>query len=154
MIEHREDLPLGAEAPQDLVRAHARVDQLDRDFLGEALIVAGGPIDHAHAATADLLDHPVRPEPGARCNGMGERDDGWSRQEVAGLLVRREERTDLVGEVGVARDKPCEERLAFGRLELQRIVEEDLHPAPGPSIDSGRSAGIRGPARIGRGVTG
>ena len=66
MLEHRQDLPLGTESLQDLVRTQEGIDQLDRDLLREALVVAGGPIDHPHAAAADLLEDPVGAEAVAR----------------------------------------------------------------------------------------
>ncbi len=62
MIERRQDLPFFAKAPQDKVRIHAALDQLDRDALAE-LCHADGFVDRAHAAAANLAHNLVRAEP-------------------------------------------------------------------------------------------
>ena len=64
MIHHRQRLPLGLEARDDLTAVHARLDDLERDFALHRLHLLGHPHD-AHAAFADLLQELVRTDDGA-----------------------------------------------------------------------------------------
>ncbi len=68
MLQGGEDLALVAEAAQDLVGVHATLDQLDGDPLLELLVRAVGQVDGAHAASADLLEYPVRAQALAGCS--------------------------------------------------------------------------------------
>ena len=108
MLEGGEDLPLVAEAAQDLVGVHAALDDLERDALLELLVRALGQIDHAHAAAADLLDDAVRPDAHA----------GSERRVVAGKAVRVQLGEERCGEGvdGVA-DRLLGCRLALEELE-------------------------------------
>ena len=59
MVHHRQGLPLGLEAGDDLPRVHARLDDLQRDGPLDRLGLLGHEHD-AHAAFADLLQQLVR----------------------------------------------------------------------------------------------
>ena len=56
MIELRQDLPFGAEAPQNVIRIEAAPDEFERDLLAVFVVGPGGEIDRAKSAPADLAD--------------------------------------------------------------------------------------------------
>ena len=139
MIEHGQDLPLGAEALEDLLRAHAGIDQLDRDFLGEALVVARGAIDHAHAAAADLFDDPVGADPVARGRGSAEAGAGGSSEEAAGFLVGGEQRAHLVRQRRSSRGDLVKNDSRAAGIELERLVEVVLIGSQRAPVEGGLS---------------
>ena len=71
MDQPGEDAPFVEEAPDDAVRVHPALDQLDGDLLLEPRLVPGGQIDGAHAPPAELGDDrgtgrsSARPPPSA-----------------------------------------------------------------------------------------
>ena len=76
MVHHRQGLPLGLEAGNDLPRIHARLDDLESDLSldGAALL---GHKDGAHAAFANLLQQLVWADLAA--GAFGDRlVDGWA----------------------------------------------------------------------------
>ena len=72
VIHHRQGLPLGLEAGDDLRDVHARLDDLEGDLAADGLRLLGHE-DGAHAAFADLLQ--------AACTGRfacrGLREGRW-----------------------------------------------------------------------------
>jgi hypothetical protein len=75
MFQLSQDLPLGTESPGDPGRIVIDTHQLDGDARMVMIVGALGLIDLAHAATANQLDEPVRPEARANAelgkNGFG-----------------------------------------------------------------------------------
>ena len=65
MIERRDDLSLGPEAPDEILAVHAALHQLQRDPLAVRVVGAHGQKDRAHAAASDLLQDLVRADLGA-----------------------------------------------------------------------------------------
>ena len=55
MVQVRQNLPLLQKAPPRIFRIDAQAQNLDHDFLLKLAIGAAPQIDHAHAATPDLL---------------------------------------------------------------------------------------------------
>ncbi len=60
MLEPREDPPLAREALEDLVRGHARAQELDGDALLEEAVGPLGEQHLAHPAAAEAPEHAVR----------------------------------------------------------------------------------------------
>ena len=58
MVHHRQRLPLGLEAGDDLLGVHAELDDLERDAAAHRFLLFGH-IDDAAAAFADLLEQFV-----------------------------------------------------------------------------------------------
>ena len=65
MVHHRQRLPLGLEAGDDLPAVHAWLDDLERDLALHRLRLLGHE-DGAHAAFANLLQELVGADDGAR----------------------------------------------------------------------------------------
>ena len=61
MVHHRQRLPLGLEAGDDLLGVHAQLDDLERDAAAHGLRLFGD-IHHTAAAFADSLEQLVAPE--------------------------------------------------------------------------------------------
>ena len=59
MIHHGQRLPLGFKSSHNLVRIHARFDDLESHFAADRFFLLGH-INSAHAASADLLKQFVR----------------------------------------------------------------------------------------------
>jgi hypothetical protein len=62
VVQVREDLPLGAEALQHVVRVQPPAQQLDGDPLREVACVAFRAVHRSPPAAPDLLHHPVTPD--------------------------------------------------------------------------------------------
>ena len=62
MVHHRQGLPLGLEAGQDLPRVHARLDDLQRHAPADRLFLVG-KIDRAKTAFAQHAAELIRPNP-------------------------------------------------------------------------------------------
>ena len=58
MVHHRQGLPLGLEAGQDLPRVHARLDDLQRHAAADRLLLVG-KIDRAKTAFAQHAEQFV-----------------------------------------------------------------------------------------------
>ena len=58
MVHHRQGLPLGLEAGDDLAGVHSRLDDLQGDLAADRLPLLGH-VDHAHPALANLLQELV-----------------------------------------------------------------------------------------------
>ena len=58
MIHHRQRLPLGLEAGDDLLGVHAQLDDLERDLAADGFLLFRQP-DHAEAAFAEFLQQLV-----------------------------------------------------------------------------------------------
>jgi hypothetical protein len=64
MVQALENTALIIEAPQDAIRIHAPLDQLDRKLV--ARLDVASAVHHAHAALADSLQEFVAPEAAAQ----------------------------------------------------------------------------------------
>ena len=86
MIHQGEGLFFRRESGDDLLRIHARLDDLQRDFAADRLGLLGH-VDHAHAPLADLLEELVGADGIARPFG----DGGWidRRSQCVGYLVEQ-----------------------------------------------------------------
>ena len=167
VLEAGEDLALLQEAAEDLVAAHARPDQLERDPLLELPVGALGEVDRAHPALPERADDAVRPhrlpgfEGGLRRGPLDVLDEGGGPvrrrvvEEVAGLVVGGEELFEVgaEGEVGGAVGGAAgrvEERRAGVRREVERVVEQRGEALPAFGIDRVHSTGGDGRERRGR----
>jgi hypothetical protein len=65
MVHHRQGLPFGLEARDDLPATHAGLDDLERDAAADRLGLLGH-VDGAHASFADLLEQLVRTDDSSR----------------------------------------------------------------------------------------
>src|SRR5207244_11197040 len=114
MIEPRENAALGVKPLQKKRLREAAADDLDRHQLLELVIVARAKIDDAHAAMSELADDAIRAASRGerlRCvsrlrgvrYGLSSRGVGEYRrvQEVAGAIVRAEQRVQLREQLGV-----------------------------------------------------
>ena len=136
MLEARQDLPLLAEAPLEVVGVAPAADQLQRDGLAERVVVAHGPVDRAHAPVRDRVEDLVGPDPlraGVRraClfGAVGvERDR--TREEPAGRVVRGQQALDLAAQLVVAAAGFVQEGGPQLRRARERRLEHLLLPLP------------------------
>ena len=105
VVEPGQDLPLGEEAPVDLVRVHPALDELEGDPLLELAVGALGEIDHAHPAPCQLAHETIGADPasvrGARFRCIGQRPrapQGVEFQESPGRGIGPQERLDLLAQ--------------------------------------------------------
>jgi hypothetical protein len=66
MIHQRQRLPLGLESRDHLPRIHARLDDLERYFAMDGLLLLGDE-DQSHAALADLFQQLAAGRGGRSC---------------------------------------------------------------------------------------
>ena len=110
MIELRQNLPLGAETPDDIVRVEPAPNDLDRDLFPILVVRSRGQVNGAQSAAADLADESVGAElpadesarPPAVGKQIARNCEGRFFDEAAGLFVRFEERIDFSAEIVVA----------------------------------------------------
>ena len=99
MVHHRQRLPLGLEAGDDLLGVHAQLDDLERDAAPDRLLLLGH-IDHAAAAFADFLEQLVAADDRAEFFRKRLVKRRWmeliSRRahEAAGFVMRIKQRLD------------------------------------------------------------
>ena len=98
MIHHRQRLPLGLEARDDLLRVHAELDDLERHAAPHRLLLLGH-VDDAAAAFADLLEQLVAANPVARLlrdeNG-GSESVVWTVRKFRRSIMRLKQRKHLL----------------------------------------------------------
>ena len=118
VIQVGQDLTLVQEAPDDGVRIHPALDQLDRDPPVIDPVASLRQVGGAHAAAPQLAEHAVRPDALA--------------DEVVRRIVSRGEHGPraLVGEwrgleQGLGRDRRIEQRLHLGSKRGVRAVRRD-----------------------------
>ncbi len=68
MVHHRQRLPLGLEAGDDLPGVHSRFDDLEGDFSLDGFLLFR-QVDHTHSAFADFLKQLVRADGAAFFEG-------------------------------------------------------------------------------------
>ena len=73
MTQRGEDLPLGEEAPVELLGVGAVAQELDRDLAAELAVDALGEVHHAHAAATELAHDAVRADAPVAQRLRGER---------------------------------------------------------------------------------
>jgi hypothetical protein len=168
VIQPRQDLPLGLEAPDEALGVHARPDQLQRNepLDGFGLL---GAVDHAHAAFAQRLEQAVASDllGGAVGRQLGNSAADLVPQRAAAQdrswrLGEGQQRVDLGAQRRVAGTGLLEERGSLGRREgaggeqdfLDARVALVGHGAPG--VWRGAWGGMRGahddPSRKHRGT--
>ena len=147
VVQGGENLALVAEAAEDEVRVHPALDELDGDAAAELAVVALGHVDGAHPAAADLAHDLVGADPAAdgrvfhRLRDERRRvpldrgpqpRDGERRllDEVAGLVVLRDERLDLLAQGVVARARLDDVAAALRRRQVERRLEHFLNLFP------------------------
>ena len=86
VVHQREGLALRVEAPNDLLRVHPQLEDLQRNVPPHRLFLLGVPHD-AEATLAEQLQQPIRPDARARFEVDGDELDGL---ELVGALVRIE----------------------------------------------------------------
>ena len=62
MVELGQDLPLSAEAADNIVRVQAAPNDLDRNFLAVFVVGSRGQVDGAQSASADFANKLIRTE--------------------------------------------------------------------------------------------
>ena len=131
VVHHRQGLPLGLEAGDDLAAVHARLDDLEGDLALDGLRLLGHE-DDAHAAFADLLqelvgaDHACR---GVRSSGWNRgwiRARGWRFEKPPGPVVGLEQHFDPLLELSVPAAGLLQAGQPFGRLRARQHFEEDF----------------------------
>ena len=95
MLHHRECLPLGLEAGQDLLGVHAGLEDLQRDSAPHRLDLLG-LVDDAHAAFAEHLENAVRAD---ALRVVGWRESGMVCRWYVGEFV-------VFGHEDLARGRP------------------------------------------------
>ena len=113
VVHHRQRLPLGLEPGDDLLRVHARLDDLQRDPAADGLLLLGQE-DDAHAPLADPLEELVGPDvrarplekarPGGAAGGRAQSSVPVSRAAANSVAGRRPPRAarDPSREVGTS----------------------------------------------------
>ena len=137
VIKAGEDLPLGAKAPQEVAGWQAWRDELDGHLLVVVVVGPHGEVDHAHASGAELA-HDLVGTNLSSDDGLGRRvclpglcpHKRWGLDEAAGMLVRRQERFDLVLECHIARTGVGEKLSALAGTMLQGGVKQHFHLLP------------------------
>ena len=141
VVHQRQRLPLGLEPGDDLLRVHARLDDLQRHLAAHGLGLLGH-VDDAHAPFADLLQQLVRADDRAGAfHRLGRREShgrprGGRVQEATHLGLGFEQPLDPPAQVRVRATNVVEiSGPGLGRLPLHG-GEEDL-------VDTGRWAAHR-----------
>ena len=131
MIHHRQRLPLGLEASDDLARIHAGLDDLERHAALDRVLLVGD-VNQAHAAFTDPFQQLVRADHRARAVSRPGRVPAGSRvrvhshgrpfQKAAGLEMVGDQPLDPVLELRVAAAGSLDEGLPLrGRGDLDRL---------------------------------
>ncbi len=134
MVQPRGGLGLAGEPGEEHGIAQTMGDKhLQRHSTAQRFLF--GLVNHAHATTTDLAQHPVVAqalEPLLQAGNLGPREGarGIARAglEVLHQTEHREELTDLVGEVGIPGDVFIDRRLLTPSLALEEFVEPALRP--------------------------
>ena len=133
VVEVGEDLALGAEAADDLVRVHAAPDELEGDLLLELLVGPLRQVDRAHAAPAELAHHPVGADALAGREGYillrADPEDGRFN-EVAELGLGGDEGFHFAPQLVVPFTGDLEESRPFGLFPIQGALEDDFDLLP------------------------
>jgi hypothetical protein len=86
-----------------------------------------------HSPTPDLAQQRVRPlYPGSRLGGLRRISRGSAEQieEIARALVRVDERAELVRQLRVGARQKVQPCAPVAGVELDQLIEEELHPLP------------------------
>jgi hypothetical protein len=132
MLETAENLPLLEEAAQEGLRADT-AQELESDGLLEEVVVPDRPVDHGHAAAADLVQDAVGSDTPAFGGGEA-RSDGRKRKELPGLVVGREKGLDLLSQGLVPRAGPIQERRPRSGGLFEGRLEDGLEMRPGSGV--------------------
>ena len=133
VVERGENLSFHQEAAAEIAVGDCRSRQLDGDLLREQAISAFRPEYLAHAAFADLLHQPVRPdlEAEARDVVLVVRRSAGSSQAI----VRHEQRLDLVTQIGTIGARLADDSSAALRVEPDRRGEYRLDAPEVVAVD-------------------
>jgi hypothetical protein len=129
MTERGEDLPLGDEAPMELLGIGAVAQELDRDLTAILAVNAFGEIHHAHAAATKFAHDAVRADAPIAERFLGERRRRRGQapfENPNGRLVRGEERLDLGVQLGIAPAAVAQPRATQRGIEIERVLEDFL----------------------------
>ena len=138
MIHHRERLPLGLKAGDDLLGVHAQLDDLECHAAADGFLLFGD-IDHATAALAEILAQFVAADTGARFLGQwyhARRDDEclggqFGRrpvQEFSRLVMGSEQRLDALAQLGIIPTSFVEVGGTLLDRQLEHGIEDGLLP--------------------------
>ena len=133
MVQVSEDLALGAEAADDLVRVHAAPDELEGHPLLELLVRPLRQVDRAHAPPAELAHHPVGADALPRREGhilLGADAEDGRLDEVAELGLGGEEGFHFAPQLVVPFTGGIEESRPFGLFPIQGALEDDFDLLP------------------------
>ena len=132
MVHHRQGLPLGLEAGDDLPAVHARLDDLEGDLALDRLGLLGH-IDDAHAPFADLLQQLVGAD--LRAGAFGSRlVECWAASRGNGRWRNLEEATQqLLG------PQQALDVLAKGLVVTTRLLHDRPSAIRRPAISSAAS---------------
>ena len=130
MIELRQNLPLVAETPDNIVRVQPAPNDLDRNLFAIFVVGSRGQVDGAQPAPADFANELIRAELPAnerllhvfrkQIAGDGE---GWLLDEAVGLFVRFEKGFYFAAESFIAATFLIEESRALVRIEVDSGLE-------------------------------
>ena len=159
MVHHRQRLPLGLEAGDNLLRVHAQFDDLERDLAFDRFALLGH-VDRAEAAFTDQLKEFVLVDlcagllsDGGGCGRSGV-VIGRVREKLALALVRCEHGVDLRAHLRIAAARAFEIGAARFAVQLDRAVEDlgDSFKVPGLTLvlHKGRPHSTPGRATFGR----
>ena len=132
MLQLRQDLPLALETKPGLGVGVRGGDELDRHLLA---VLAVGPlaqVDHAHAAAADLLHHPVRSD-GFRRRSFGAQLGARRHRRIeqrAGFLLHSQQRFHRAAQLAVGSAQPVHRRGALAGVRFQHARQNRLDLAP------------------------
>ena len=138
MIQGGEDLPLVAEAAQDVLGVHAALEDLDGHLTLEVGVVAVRQVHGAHTSLAEapvdlvVAEHLPLPGhgialPGEHVRGLGA--DGIL-EEAPGALQAGEQLLDALDEVGLVGVALFQKRNASLGIELEGLLKQLLDPWP------------------------
>ena len=139
MLHGGEDLALLEEATQRHLTPRLVRQQLDRRALAELIVSALGEIDSAHAAAADLVDDPIRPDAltyaaaRSRAEGAHERRGklrGGLVEKVVDALARAQQALHFAAHLVVDVGARCKPGPPLVDRQLEELVEQPLEQLP------------------------
>ena len=155
MIQRGEDAALCMKALHDLGMDQVARHYLDRDQFLEALIVARGEVDDAHAAAAQLAEDAIGAESRGRRIGSGEapgriqhHSRGLGRvqhgmlEKRACLIVRQDQRFELGAKRRVSSAGALDPAVTGVRRQIDGFGEQVFQPSPAGELPSPARASI------------
>jgi hypothetical protein len=131
MFERSKNLPFMLEAPEDGIRIHPALNQLDRNLHLELLICALRKVDRAHAPGADAIEQFVLTDRtsslwriGRTAERVRYQSRRWIRDKIIGRLIGFEQPFDFTSELRIVAAGIVEKGVALVRRKLARGVKD------------------------------